>query len=285
MRSASAKTASMSCSTSRIVCRPLSARSSCDHALRTPRAPCRPSARRAAAGAAAWPAPWRSRAGAARRAPGVPAGTSARVAEPDLRRAARAPARAAPRSARRRPPEAEAVAGVRLHRQRDVVERGELAEDAGDLERARQAARASARGAGSAVTSRAGEADRAGIGPQLAGELGDQRRLAGAVGADDGVQSRPRATSRSTPSVATSAAEALAQAARSRAAAQPPRAPAPASRPQSPRRANSTTSTRTGPRIDLPVLGPAPTARPPAAGRRRRRAPGRTACPCRRGSP
>jgi hypothetical protein len=39
----------------------------------------------------------------------------------------------------RRLPELEAVAGLRLHRQRHVVERAEVAVDAGDLEGAREA--------------------------------------------------------------------------------------------------------------------------------------------------
>ena len=35
-------------------------------------------------------------------------------------------------------PEAERVAGVRLHRERDIVERGEVEKQRGDLERARE---------------------------------------------------------------------------------------------------------------------------------------------------
>ena len=106
-----------------------------------------------------------------------PSPTSSRTARAGSSRAlARAPA-----------PEAEAVARVRLHRERDVVERGEFRIDAGDLERARQAlARALRRGQRGDVL--AGEADRAGVGPQVAGELADEGGLAGAVRADDGVR-------------------------------------------------------------------------------------------------
>ena len=39
----------------------------------------------------------------------------------------------------RRGPEAEAVPVMRLHRERDIVERGEFLEDAGDLERSGEA--------------------------------------------------------------------------------------------------------------------------------------------------
>ena len=105
----------------------------------------------------------------------------ARRARPRSR--TRGPARAAPLGARGAP-EAEAVAGVGLHGQRDVVERAEVAKDAGDLERAGQAA-LRARGRDRRGDVRAGEADRARVGAQVAGELADERRLAGAVGADD----------------------------------------------------------------------------------------------------
>src|SRR3989442_15696999 len=83
-----------------------------------------------------------------------------------------------------RTPETEAVPGMRLHRERHVFEGGELGINAGDLERARQAlARALRRREGGDVLAR--EADAAGVGTQVAGELADQRGLAGAVGADD----------------------------------------------------------------------------------------------------
>ena len=76
---------------------------------------------------------------------------------------------------------------MRLHRQRDVVERGEIEEQRGDLERAGEPAQA-------ALPRRqrrdvlAGEPDAAGLRGKLAGQLPDQRGLAGAVRADDGVQ-------------------------------------------------------------------------------------------------
>src|SRR6185312_1521390 len=77
--------------------------------------------------------------------------------------------------------------GMRLHRERDVVEHREVEKERGDLERAGEPEMAApprrqARDVG------AGEADAAGIGRQLAAELGDERGLAGAVRADDGVQ-------------------------------------------------------------------------------------------------
>src|ERR1051325_9410107 len=74
--------------------------------------------------------------------------------------------------------EAEAVSGLRLHRQRDILERGELAKDRGDLERAADAEGGAARRAEPRYVS-AGEADRTGIGAKLAGGFGDQRGLAG----------------------------------------------------------------------------------------------------------
>ena len=75
------------------------------------------------------------------------ASTSAALGEPDLGEHVARRLDAARASVARRAPEAEAVAGMRLHRERHVVERGEVAEDAGDLERARQApARALVRG-------------------------------------------------------------------------------------------------------------------------------------------
>src|SRR3970282_2015160 len=84
----------------------------------------------------------------------------------------------------RRAPEAEIVAGVRLHGEPDVAQRGEVAVYAGDLERAREAAaRALRRRQARHVLAR--EADAAGVGPQVARELADERGLAGAGGADD----------------------------------------------------------------------------------------------------
>ena len=82
--------------------------------------------------------------------------------------------------------EAERMAGMRLDRQRHVLERGELAQHRGDLEGARQAQPDA--GMGRQVRDvAAGEVDGAGIGRQVAGELAHQRGLAGAVGADQGM--------------------------------------------------------------------------------------------------
>jgi hypothetical protein len=84
-------------------------------------------------------------------------------------------------------PEPERMPVVRLHRQRHVVERGEIVEQRGDLERARQPERAAAVNRQRRDV-RAGEADAAGVGRDLAGQLADQRGLAGPIWADDGVQ-------------------------------------------------------------------------------------------------
>ena len=128
------------------------------------------------------------------------AGTSARPARPTRASAARAGSRSAvfaPGVA----PEAERMTGMRLHRERDIVERSEIEEQRGDLERARQPELA-------APVNRqrrdvaAVEADTAGFGRDLAGQLADQRGLAGAVRADDGVQfagAAARAKLRRTP--------------------------------------------------------------------------------------
>ena len=70
----------------------------------------------------------------------------------------------------------------------DIVERGEIGKQRGDLERAREPHIGCGDATGSAVMSSPVEADAAGIGRDLAGELADQRGLAGAVRADDGVQ-------------------------------------------------------------------------------------------------
>ena len=184
MRSASANTASMSCSTSRsraALERGRAARpSSADSCGPMPAIGSSSSSRRGRLASAI-------AISSARRSPcdSAAAGVVGPVGEPDLGQhaAARSRSRGVARS---RAPEAEAVAGVRLHRERDVVERGELAEDAGDLERARDAERAPAAPARAANVV-AGEADRAGIRAQFAGELPDQRRLAGAVRADQRV--------------------------------------------------------------------------------------------------
>ena len=84
-------------------------------------------------------------------------------------------------------PEAEGVAGMGLDGESDVVQRREVEEQRGDLERAGEPERAAPPGRqGRDVP--AGEDDAAGVRGDLAGELADQRGLAGAVRADDGVQ-------------------------------------------------------------------------------------------------
>src|SRR5207245_7444270 len=89
----------------------------------------------------------------------------------------------------RRRPEPEAVARVSLDGERDVVERRELAKDARDLVRASETTPGARerRQRGHAL---AREADRAGVRPELTGELTDQRGLACAVRADDRVRLR-----------------------------------------------------------------------------------------------
>ena len=87
-------------------------------------------------------------------------------------------------------PEPERVSVMGLGRQRDVVERAEVGQQRGDLERSRQPERAAPPGRQPGDVA-AGQADHAGMRRQLSGELADQRGLAGAVGADDGVQLTP----------------------------------------------------------------------------------------------
>ena len=76
---------------------------------------------------------------------------------------------------------------MRLHRERHIVEGGEIAKQRGDLERARQTELAAPidrqRGDVAAV-----EPDTAAVGRDFAGQLTDQRGLAGAVRTDDRVQ-------------------------------------------------------------------------------------------------
>ena len=113
------------------------------------------------------------------------AGVSARAARPTSSR----PRRAGSRRLWSRAhvgQEAEGMAGMRLHGQRHVVERGELAQHRGDLERAARPSRTRAC-VGRRVMSRPAKWMRAGVGREVAGELADQRGLAGAVGADQGV--------------------------------------------------------------------------------------------------
>ena len=76
---------------------------------------------------------------------------------------------------------------MRLRRERDIVGGGEIRQQRGDLERARQPEPAAPIGRQPGDVA-AGEMNGAGIRHQLPGQLADQRGLAGAVGADDGVQ-------------------------------------------------------------------------------------------------
>ena len=73
-----------------------------------------------------------------------------------------------------------------LRRERDIVGGGEIGEQRGDLERARQAQRA-APPRRQARDVAAGELMRAAMRHEMAGELADQRGLAGAVRPDDGM--------------------------------------------------------------------------------------------------
>ncbi|MGY4600191.1 hypothetical protein ACVWXL_007937 [Bradyrhizobium sp. GM22.5] len=83
--------------------------------------------------------------------------------------------------------EAERGAGMRLRRERDIVGGGEIEQQRGDLERTCQAQRAAAIGRQIGdVAPR--QRDAAGMRLQMPCELADQRGLAGAVRADDGVQ-------------------------------------------------------------------------------------------------
>src|SRR5258705_2370167 len=84
-------------------------------------------------------------------------------------------------------PEIERVTIMRLRRQRDVVDRGEVEQQRSDLKRARQPERTAAirRHAGDVRTRKA---NGAGMRQQLPGQLADQGGLAGAVRSDDRVQ-------------------------------------------------------------------------------------------------
>ena len=74
-----------------------------------------------------------------------------------------------------------------LYRQGDVVERGEIEEQRGELERAGKTELAAAKDRQSRDVA-AFETDASGVGSDLAGELPDQRGLARAVRSDDRVQ-------------------------------------------------------------------------------------------------
>jgi hypothetical protein len=82
--------------------------------------------------------------------------------------------------------EAKTVALAHLDGDRDIVADGIVRQQAGDLERTRKPAR-NPLGGCKPVDPLAVELDRAAIGTQLAEKLRDQRRLAGAVGADERV--------------------------------------------------------------------------------------------------
>ncbi len=84
-------------------------------------------------------------------------------------------------------PEAEAVSAMGLDRQRDVVQRAELAAQRRNLKRAGEAALRACRHAERSDVL-AGEADASGRRRDLAGELGDEGRLTGAVGTDHRMQ-------------------------------------------------------------------------------------------------
>src|SRR4030088_2956993 len=84
-------------------------------------------------------------------------------------------------------PETKRVPVMRLRRQREIVGCGEVGQQRGDLERARQPERAAPPGRQSRDVL-TGKMNGAGIRQQLPGELADQRGLAGAVRADDRVQ-------------------------------------------------------------------------------------------------
>src|SRR4029079_18893524 len=84
------------------------------------------------------------------------------------------------------PPEAQPP-GAGEDGERDVLQRGEVQVDAGDLERAGEAA-ARAAGRGKPRDVLAGESDPAGIRAHAARKLADEGGLARAVGPDDGVR-------------------------------------------------------------------------------------------------
>jgi hypothetical protein len=81
----------------------------------------------------------------------------------------------------------KAVTGSRLDGERDIVERGIIVQQLRDLESARQPA-FDARRRGKTADLFTRQVDRPRILGQLAGDLQDQRGLARAVRADDGVQ-------------------------------------------------------------------------------------------------
>src|ERR1039458_9881965 len=146
-------------------------------------------------------------------------------------------------------PEIKRMAGMRLHRQRHIVEHAEIEKQGRDLERARQPQRATAihRQRGDVVT---GETNAAGVGRYLAAELADQCGLAGAVRPDHRVQLAGNHVEREIVG-SDDALEALGQVTdlQQRLAHALTLAPSLASRPSMPRRANNTTRSSNGPMI------------------------------------
>ena len=153
----------------------------------TPRGPCRPSARRAAAGAAGSPASCRPRGRAARRAR---AGRWRALPWRRGRSSSSTLARAleqGPVAPRRPPARRGSLPRDRLHREGDVVDHAGAAKQARDLERARQAVAGAVGASARRVMSAPAKTIRPRSLAQLAAELRHQRRLAGAVRADQRV--------------------------------------------------------------------------------------------------
>src|SRR6516164_4775714 len=182
MRSASANTASMSCSIKSIVSSRLSSRSMFTmRALSSGPSPAIGSSSSSMRGLVArviaissWRcSPWLRLA----------TSISARAASPTRASAARAQFRLLACGA----PEMKAVPGMRLDGERDILDGGEIEKQRSDLERAVEAQLTAAkdRQAGNVA---ARKANAPGVGRDLAGELSDQRGLAGAVWSDDCVQ-------------------------------------------------------------------------------------------------
>ena len=191
-RSASAKTASMSCSISRIAWS--SARRLSSATIRPDSSapiPARGSSSSRTEGAVASAIAISS----ARRSPceSDAAATSARDSSPDTTIAL---GRFVPRAIALGGPQPTRDARVgRLRGQTAIFERGKGAEDIGVLKRSRHAARAM-RLRGQPVIDPRPQLDRAGRRSQFARQQVDQRRLAGAVGTDDRVDRRSARASR-----------------------------------------------------------------------------------------
>ena len=237
----------MSCSTSSDGEVALQRRSSAIEALRIPRGPCRRSARRAAAAAARVASAMASSSWRCSPCERSPAGIAARAARPT--RASSAMRRVVQRRlARGVAEEAEARAAARLHGERDILQRGEVAAGRGDLERCARGRAARARASADAVTSCAGEADAAGIRAQRCPEIWS---ISVVLPAPFGPMSACNSPARDVERDVVGdrqRAEALAQARRAAAAARSRRASA-AAPSRRPPRANSTTRISSGPKI------------------------------------